>query len=200
MAFQLQFCLQRALQKHQLKDSTWTYVQLDEIKPHSIDGMEKGIATIPVFLPGKSHGQRDMAGYSPWGRKEFFGQDNASCCWDCVCDFATEHEHRWVNQVNEDSYALCSVTQSCLTLCNPMDCSTPGFPVLHYLPEFAQIHVCWVSDAVQPSHPLPPTFLNLFKHQGLFQWVSSSHPVAKGLDLQLEHQSFQRIFRALTQP
>ena len=64
--------------------------------------------------------------------------------------------------------------KSCLTLCNPMDCSTPGFPVLHCLPEFAQTHVHRVSDTIQPSHPLsspfPPT-LNLSQHQGLFQWV-----------------------------
>ena len=87
-----------------------------------------------------------------------------------------------------------SVTQSCLTLCDPMDCSTPGFPVHHQFPELAQIHVHWVSDANQPSHPLsspsPPAF-NLSQHQGLFQWVSSSHQVAKVLELQLQHQSFQ---------
>ena len=72
----------------------------------------------------------------------------------------------------------CSVTQSCLTLCNPMDCSTPGFPVLHCLPELAQTHVHWVSDAIQPSYPLsspsPPAF-HLSQQRGLFQWVSSSH-------------------------
>ena len=71
----------------------------------------------------------------------------------------------------------CSAAQSYLTLCDPMDCSTPGFPVLHYLLEFVQIHVHWVSDAVQPSHPLlPPTSppgFNLSQHQGLFQWVDS---------------------------
>ena len=76
----------------------------------------------------------------------------------------------------------CSVAWSCLTICDPMDCSTPGFPVLHHTPELAQIHVQWVSDAIQPSYPLsspsPPAF-NLSKHQGLFQWVSSSHQVAK---------------------
>ena len=75
-----------------------------------------------------------------------------------------------------------SVAQSCPTLCNPMKCSTPSFSGLHYLPEFAQTHVHWVSDAIQPSHPLsspsPPVF-NLSQHQGLFQWVSSSHQVAK---------------------
>ena len=77
-----------------------------------------------------------------------------------------------------------SVVQSCLILCNPMDCSAPGFPVYHQLPELAQTHVRQVSDAVQPSHPLsspsPPAF-NLSQHQGLFQWVSSLHQVAKVL-------------------
>ena len=71
----------------------------------------------------------------------------------------------------------CSVAKSCLTLCNPMDCSAPGFPVLHHLPEFAQTHVHWVGDTIQPSHPLsspsPPAF-NLSQHQGLFKWVSSA--------------------------
>jgi len=69
-----------------------------------------------------------------------------------------------------------------------MNCNTPGFPVLHYLPKFAQTHVHWVSDAIQPSHPLSspsPPALNLSQHQGLFQWVSSSHQVAKVLDLSI---------------
>ena len=72
-----------------------------------------------------------------------------------------------------------------------------GFPVLHYLPEFAQTHVHLVSDAIQPTHPLLPTSLalNLFEHQSLFQLVSSSHQVAKVLELQLQHQFFQWIFR-----
>ena len=78
----------------------------------------------------------------------------------------------------------CSVTQSCPTLCDPMDCGTPGFFVLNHLPEFAQTHVHWVGDTIQPSCPLsssfPPTF-NLSHHQGFFQWVSSSHQVAKVL-------------------
>ena len=71
---------------------------------------------------------------------------------------------------------------SCPALFNPMSCSTPGFPVLHYLLEFAHTHVYWVSDAIQPSYPLllpSPSALNLPQHQGLFQWVSSSHQVAK---------------------
>ena len=95
------------------------------------------------------------------------------------------------------SIQFSSVTQSCLSLCDPMNCSTPGLPVHHQLPEFTQTHVRWVSDAIQPSHPLlspsPPTF-NLSQHQGLFQWLSSSHWMAKVLELQLQHQSFQWIF------
>ena len=91
-----------------------------------------------------------------------------------------------------------SVAQSCLTLCDPMGCSTPDFPVHHQLPKLTQTHVHWVSDAIQPCHPLsspsPPT-LNLSQHQGLFQWVSSLHQVAKVLEFQLQYQSFQWIFR-----
>ena len=91
----------------------------------------------------------------------------------------------------------CSVTQSCPTLCNPMDCSKADLPVHHQLPEFTQTHVHWVGDDMQPSHPLlspsPPTF-NLSQHRGLFQWVSSSHQVAKLLEFQ--HHSFQRTPRA----
>ena len=91
----------------------------------------------------------------------------------------------------------CSLAKSCPTLCDPVDCSRPGFPVHHHLPEFAQIHVHWSSDALEPSHPLPPSHFafNLSQHQGLFQWVSSSHQVAKVLEFQLQHQSFQWIFR-----
>ena len=91
-----------------------------------------------------------------------------------------------------------SVAQSSLTLCDPMNCSTPGFPVHHQLLELPQTHVHRVSDAIQPSHPLsslsPPVF-NLSQHQGLFQWVGSSHQVAIVLELQLQHQSLQWIFR-----
>ena len=80
-----------------------------------------------------------------------------------------------------------------------MDCSTPGFPVHHQLLEPTQTHVHCVGDAIQPSHPLsspsPPAF-HLSQHQGLFQWVSSSHELAKVLELQLQHQSFQWIFRS----
>jgi len=74
----------------------------------------------------------------------------------------------------------------------------PGFPVLNYLPEFAQTHVHWVGDTIQPSYPLlppSPLALNLSQHQGLFQWVGCLHQVAKVLELQLQYQSFQWIFR-----
>ena len=91
-----------------------------------------------------------------------------------------------------------SVPLSCLTLCDPMDCSMPGFPVHHQLLELTQTHVHPVGDAIQPSHsllfPSPPAF-NLSQHQGLFKWVSSSHEVAKVLKFQLQLQSFQWIFR-----
>ena len=96
------------------------------------------------------------------------------------------------------SVQFSSVTQSCSALCDPMDCSTPGLPVHHQLPEFTQTHVHWVGDAIQPSHPLlstSPLALNLSQHQGLFKWVSSLHQVAKVLEFQLQHQSFQWTFR-----
>ena len=85
-------------------------------------------------------------------------------------------------------YQFRSVTQ---TLCDPLNCSTPGCPVLHHLPELAQTLVHRVSDATQPSHPLsspfPPAF-NLSQHQRLFQWISSSYQEAKVLELQFQHQ------------
>ena len=85
---------------------------------------------------------------------------------------------------------------SCFWLCNPMDCSMPSFLVYHQLSELAPNHVHWFSDGIQPSYPLSspslPVF-NLSQHQGLFQWVSSSHQVAKVLESQLQHQSFQWI-------
>ena len=90
------------------------------------------------------------------------------------------------------------VAQSCLTLYDPMDCSTSDLPVPHHLLELAQVHVHWIGDPIQPSHPLSPSSFSAFgfsQHQGLFQWVSRSHQVAKLLELQLQHQSFRWIFR-----
>ena len=86
----------------------------------------------------------------------------------------------WARQLSSVQFS--SVTQSCPTLCDPMNRSMPGLPVHYQFPESTQIHVHWISDAIQPSHsllsPSPPAF-NLSQHQGLFQWVSSSHQVAK---------------------
>ena len=96
------------------------------------------------------------------------------------------------------SLQLSSVIQPCPILCDPMDCSIPGLPIHHQLLEFPQTHLNWVSDAIQPSHPLPSPSspaLNLFQHEGPFQWVSSSHQVAKVLEFQLQHQSFYWTLR-----
>ena len=98
--------------------------------------------------------------------------------------------------MNADAWLVqfSSVAQLCLTLCDHTDRNTPGFPVHHQLLELTQAHVHRVGDAIQPSHPLSspslPTF-NLSQHQGLFQRVSSSRQVAKVLEFQLQHQSFQ---------
>ena len=96
--------------------------------------------------------------------------------------------------VGEDmkQWNSCSVAQSCPTLCDPMDCSMPGFPVLHSLLELAQTRVHWIDDAIQPSHPLspasPPAF-SLSQHPGLVQWAGSSHQVAQVSECQPQHRS-----------
>ena len=90
------------------------------------------------------------------------------------------------------------VAQWCPILWDPMDCSMPGLPVHHQLPKLHQTHIHRVGDAIQPFHPLSspsPAAFYLSQHQGLFQWVGSSHQVAKVLELQLQHQSFQWIFK-----
>ena len=99
----------------------------------------------------------------------------------------------------KSSVQFSSVAQSCPTFCDPINFSMPGLPVYHQLPEFTQTHVHRVSDAIQPSHPLSspsPPAPNPSQHQGLFQWVNSSHEVAKVLEFQLQHRSFQRTPRA----
>ena len=114
----------------------------------------------------------------------------------------------WMQALLKDSYVLltlfeiccCSITKSCLTLWDPMDCSMLGFPILHYLLLFAQTRIHWVCDAIQSSHPLSPPSppaLYLSQHQSLFQWVNSLHQATKVLELQLQlqHQSFQWIFK-----
>ena len=103
-----------------------------------------------------------------------------------------------VGEHHSYSQSVSSVAQLCLTLCDPMNHSMPGLPVHHQILESTQTHVHCVGDAIQPSHPLsspsPPAF-NLSQHQGPFKWVSSSHKMAKVLELQLQNQSFQWIFR-----
>ena len=139
--------------------------------------------------PGGGHGNplqysglENSMVYSPWGRKQLDTTEWLSLHWlleFLVCRLTVP--------------CCCSVAKLCLTLCDPTNCSTPGFPVLYYLLKFAQTHVRWISDAIQPSHPLsspsPPAF-SLSQHQGLFQWINSSHQVAQVLELQLQHQSF----------
>ena len=104
------------------------------------------------------------------------------------CFVVGEQTHGWY------SVRFSSVAQSCPTLCDPMSLSMPGLPVHHQLLEFTQTHVHWVGDAIQPYHslssPSPPA-PNPSQHQGLFQWVNSLHEVAKVLEFQLQHQSFQ---------
>ena len=98
----------------------------------------------------------------------------------------------------QESNQFSSVAQSCPTLCHSMDFSTAGFPVHYQLLELAQTHAHQVSDATQQSHPLSspsPPASNISHHQGLFQWVSSPHQVAKVLEFQHQHQSFQWILR-----
>ena len=120
-----------------------------------------------------------------------------------ICFYVLESTSRYLDLfldtfVYLSSVSFSLVTQLCPTLCDPMDCSAPGLPVHHQLPEFTQTHVHSVGDAIQPSHtlssPSPPA-LNLSQHQGLFKWVSSWHQVDKVLEFQLQHQSFQWIFR-----
>ena len=109
-----------------------------------------------------------------WFRFRFFKLEYT---WFNVVLVSAVHQRESVIHIHVVVVQLLSRIQ----LCDPMDCSTPGFPVLHYLPEFAQTHVHWVIDAIQPSHPLllpSPPALNLFQHEGLFQRVSSSHQVA----------------------
>ena len=113
------------------------------------------------------------------------------CFWTVVLEKTVK------SPLDSQEIKLSSV-QSCPTLCDPMNCSTPGLPVHHQLPEFTQTHVHRVSDAIQPSHPLssPSPAPNPSQHQSLFQWVNSLHEVAKVLEFQLQHHSLQRNPRA----
>ena len=127
--------------------------------------------------PGDGEGQGSLACCSLWGRKE---SDTTE--WLNHNNNPTKHKTFSSNIIWDVPVRVfirmscCSVAQSRLSLCEPMDCSTRGFPVLHHLPELAQTHVHWVCDAIQPSCPLSspsPSVFNLSQHQGLFQWVNS---------------------------
>ena len=161
----------------------------------------------PVFLPGELHGQRSLASHILHGIVK--NQTRLRDCTTTNCPLCSSLSFvvivivkgisfRWIfSLLSKLPYQFSSVAWSYLTLCDSMDCSTPGFPVHHQLLGLAQTHVHWVGDAIQPSHPLssPSPAFNLSQPQGLFQWVSSSHHVAKVLEFQLQHQSFQWIFR-----
>ena len=125
----------------------------------------------PVFLPRESHGQRSLVHYSP----RFCRQLDKTEATELVLYIYL-------------SVQFSSVTQSCPTLCDHMNCSTPGLPAHHQLPDFTQTHIHQVGDAIQPSHPLSspsPPAPNPSQHQSLFQWVNSSHEVAEVLEFQL---------------
>ena len=135
----------------------------------------------PVFLPGEPQGRGSLVGCRLWGRTESdmteaTQQQQQQRCdtWIQACSAAVRPhigQHQTQRFLYQLPYHCCSVTHSCPALCNPMDDSTPGFPILHHLLELAQTYIHWISEAVQPSHPLsspsPPAF-NLFQHQGLF--------------------------------
>ena len=132
---------------------------------------------------------------TPEGMKRLSQSGNNTHLWMCLVVKVKFDAVRIILHRNlKYSVQFNSVTQSCPTLCDPMNCSTPGLPVHHQLLESTQTYVHWVGDAIQPSHPLSspsPPALNLSQHQGLFKWVSSSHEVAKVLEFQLQHQSLQ---------
>ena len=115
-----------------------------------------------------------------------------------LSDQPTDQNPTLYSTENSIQCSCFSVTQSCPTIRKPKDCSMSSFPVLHHHPGLAQSHVHWVADVIQPSHSLlsrsPPAF-NLYQHQGLFQGVCYLHQVVIVLEFQLQHQSFQWIFR-----
>ena len=140
------------------------------------DFLEKSMATHPSILACRIPWTEETGGLQSMGSHRL-GHDWA----------ANTFTFTLLNQFN-------SVAQSSLTLCDPMNYTTPGLPVHHQLQESTQTHVHGVGDAIQPSHPLlspSPPAPNPSQHQGLFQWVNSSHEVTKILEFQLQHQSFQ---------
>ena len=158
-----------------------------------------------IWVPFPSWSWLCEAGFW-WSHNNMIIQlDSSSSQWGCILGggFCQQTQLRHypncliLNSL-ESGPQFSSVTRLCPTLCDPTDCNTPGFPVHHQLPELTQTHVYWVGDTIQPSHllssPSLPT-VNLSQHQGLFKWVSSLHQVTKVLEFQLQHQSFQWVFR-----
>ena len=132
--------------------------------------------------------------------KQWFSVCRLGICWTVPCCWCGQTVELWgsIPIVQFSSVQFSSVQLLGPPLCDPMNRSMPGLPVHHQLLESTQTHVHWVSDAIQPPHPpSSPSSpaLNLYQHQDLFQWVSSLHQVAKVLELQLQHQSFQWILR-----
>ena len=134
---------------------------------------------------------------SIWGRAWYWPVVSLClrvCCFICMCICVDASQRLFIQVLPPGggifltSVQFSSVAQSCPTLCDPLNCSRPGLPVHHQLPEFTQTHAHWVGDAIQPSHPLsspsPPT-PNPSQNQGLFQWVNPPHEVAKILEFQL---------------
>ena len=150
------------------------------------------ISVVNTYL-SKENSSLLVPDYLIWGTK----------CWYSLDNFQQILPYIWQRvrfslffKFLMHSVQFSSVAQSCLTFCDPMDCSTIGFPVHHQLLELAQIHVHvhWVGDVIQPFHPLSsasPPALNLSQHQGLFKWVSSLHQLAIVLEFQLQHQPLQ---------
>ena len=157
-------------------------------------------------LPGTEVGLRNIQGPRSKAAQAPVNRNPSKAQHGCLCIRAVRSGVEVESQVNkylvfseenprlpQSVHFFSSVTQSCLTLCDPMNRSMPGLPVHHQLSEFIQTHAYWVGDAIQPSHllssPSPPA-PNPSQHQGLFQWVSSLHEVAKVLEFQLQHQTF----------
>ena len=148
----------------------------------------------PVFLPGKFHGRRSLAGYNPWGPRvrHKWATEHVlfTIIWSSDLNFIVKYTDivQFSHSVVSNSFRPCGLQHA-------------RFPVHHQLRELIQAHVHQVGDAIQSSHPLlspsPPAF-KLSQYQSLFQWVSSLHQVAKLLEFQFQHQSFQWIFRTVS--
>ena len=142
------------------------------------DPLEEEMVTHYSILAWKVPWTEELVGHSPWACKS----------WKWLSVHARTKTNMETMSIIKYSVQFSSVAQSCPTLCHPMNRSTPGLPVHHQLPEFTQTHIHQVSDAIQPSHPLlslSPPAPNPSQHQSLFQWVISSHEVAKVLEFQL---------------